>query len=60
MRKLNNRGWGLSTMITFLVILLLFILVIAFVSYRFGITKKSPNPLYEIETSEENPNFITE
>lgn len=46
MKKLDNKGWGLNTMIIFLVVMLLFILVIAILSYKMGIEKDSKNPIY--------------
>ena len=33
MAKLNNSGWGVSNMITFLIIFIVFILIIAFLIY---------------------------
>ena len=37
MKKLNNNGWGLSTMITALVAFVIFLLIIVFVYYKSGI-----------------------
>ena len=34
MKKLNNKGWGLSTMISIIIALLLFLLLIVFLSYK--------------------------
>lgn len=45
--KLNNKGWGLSNMIIFIVILLLFMIIFLIVAYNYGIEKDSPNSLYE-------------
>ena len=33
MAKLNNSGWGVSNLITFLVIFILFLLVVAYLIY---------------------------
>lgn len=33
MAKLNNKGWGISNMIAFLIIFIVFILIIAFLVY---------------------------
>lgn len=46
MRKLNNNGWGLSTLLIFMGIFILCIIVIALVSYNYGIEKNSPDPIY--------------
>lgn len=34
MKKLDNKGWGLSTMIAFLCVFAVFIIVIAILSWR--------------------------
>lgn len=34
MAKLNNKGWGISNMITFLVIFIIFIFIISFLIYN--------------------------
>lgn len=34
MSKLNNKGWGISNLLTFLVIFILFLLVIAYLIYN--------------------------
>ena len=34
MASLNNKGWGISNMITFLVIFIIFIFIIAFLVYN--------------------------
>ena len=36
MASLNNKGWGISNMITFLVIFIIFIFIIAFLVYNLG------------------------
>lgn len=41
MKKLNNRGWGLGSMIIFMCILLVFIIIIAVESKRLGIAGKN-------------------
>jgi len=51
MKKLNNNGWGLSTMITFIVVFLLFILVVVILSYNMGIEKDSKNNIYGNNTT---------
>lgn len=35
MAKLNNSGWGVGNMITFLIIFILFLLIIAYLVYTF-------------------------
>ncbi len=52
MKKLDNKGWGLNTMIIFLVVMLLFILVIAILSYKMGIEKDSKNPIYNTNNTQ--------
>ena len=37
MFKLNNKGWGLSVLIAFIVILVIFILLIGMTAINFGI-----------------------
>lgn len=37
MKKFNNKGWGMSTMITFIIAFCLFLLIIAFLAYRYRI-----------------------
>ncbi len=41
--KLNNRGWGLSTMIGFVAIFFIFILVFTILAYKSGIEEGSKN-----------------
>lgn len=53
--KLNNRGWGLSTMIILLLVLVIFLLLAAIISYNIVASKNSPIPLFE-----ENNDDITE
>ncbi len=36
MRKLNNKGWGMDTMIGFMIAFVIFLLIIVFLSYRAG------------------------
>lgn len=43
MRLLDNHGWGLNTMIVFIVILILIVLVVSVLMYNFGIGKDSSN-----------------
>lgn len=45
--KLDNKGWGLSNMIAFVIVLLLFMIIFLIVAYNYGIEKDSPNSLYE-------------
>lgn len=47
MAKLNNKGWGISNLITFLVIFLLFLLVIAYLVYKVDHEKDSDIQLVE-------------
>ena len=37
MKKLNNNGWGLSTMIGFMIAFVIFLIIIAFLSWNAGI-----------------------
>ncbi len=37
MKKLNHNGWGLSTMIGFMIAFVVFLLVVAFLTYRAGL-----------------------
>lgn len=46
MKKINNKGWGLSTMLIFMGIFVLFIIIVAIISYNYGIDKNSPDPIY--------------
>lgn len=46
MMKLNNKGWGLSNMIAFIVILIIFLIIFLVVAYNYGIEKDSPHSIY--------------
>lgn len=37
MRKLNSNGWGLSTMIGFVIAFVVFLIIIVILSYKAGI-----------------------
>ena len=37
MKRLNNGGWGLSTMIGFMIGLVIFLIIIAILSYNLGL-----------------------
>ena len=37
MKKLNNKGWGLSTMIGLMVGLVIFLIILAILSYNVGV-----------------------
>lgn len=37
MKKLNNKGWGLSTMIGLMVGLVIFLIIVAVLSYNVGV-----------------------
>jgi len=37
MKKLNHNGWGLSAMVGFMIGFVIFLLVIAFLTYRAGL-----------------------
>ena len=37
MKKLNNNGWGISAMIGFMIAFVIFLIIIAVLSYRYGI-----------------------
>lgn len=52
MKMLNNKGWGLNTLITFIVIFLVFILVIAILAYNIGIETDSKNSIYEVSDND--------
>ena len=47
MVKLNNKGWGISNLITFLIIFILFLLVIAYLVYKVDHEKDSDIQLVE-------------
>lgn len=49
MQKLNNRGWGLGTMMAFIVFFVFVLLIIAIIAYNFGLDKGSPNHQIKIE-----------
>lgn len=49
MTKLNNGGWGVSNMITFLIIFIVFILIIAFLVYDIDHEKGSDIQLVQEE-----------
>ena len=36
MKRLNRGGWGLSTMIGIMIALVLFLIIVAFLTYRAG------------------------
>ena len=44
--RLNNKGWSFSAGIAFLCVLILFVIIVAILTYRFGINKESPDPIY--------------
>lgn len=37
MKKLNNKGWGLSTMIGFMIAFVIFLIIIVYLTYSAGI-----------------------
>ena len=41
MNKLNNSGWGIGTMISFLIIFIMFLLLVAFFLYHMDHDKDS-------------------
>ncbi len=47
MRKLNNKGFGMTTMIIFIIIFIIILLAIMFVADSNGIGKDSQNPVLE-------------
>jgi len=54
MKKLDNGGWSMSVMITFIGVFVFFLIVVALIAHNFGIGKHSPDPLYpDVEESEE-------
>ena len=48
MKKLNERGWGLNTLIMFLGIMVVFILIIAVLAYNIGIESGSNKSIYNV------------
>ena len=53
MFKLNNRGWGLGTMIAFVCVFLLAIILITVISLKYGFTNKT-NSTRQQENSRNN------
>lgn len=53
MKRLDNRGFSLGVMITFICIFVFFLIVVTLYAYNFGINRGSPDPLYE-EIEEED------
>lgn len=54
MKKLDNGGWSMSVMITFICVFVFFLIIIALIAYNFGIGKNSPDPIYpDVEDREE-------
>ena len=53
MKKLNNKGFSLGTMITFVCIFVFFLIVVALISFNLGVGKDSPEPLYDIEEEQD-------
>ncbi len=49
MKKLDDKGFSLSAMITFVCIFIFFLIVVALISFNLGVGKDSPEPLYDIE-----------
>ncbi len=49
MAKLNNSGWGVSNMIAFLIIFIIFILIVAFLVYDVDHEKDSDIHLVQEE-----------
>ena len=49
MAKLNNSGWGVSNMIAFLIIFIIFILIVAFLVYDVDHEKDSDIQLVQEE-----------
>ncbi|MBQ3436113.1 MAG: hypothetical protein IJH18_04745 [Bacilli bacterium] len=47
MKKLNNEGWSIPTMIALVCVLILFILVVSILSWRAGVSKSSPSNIYD-------------
>ena len=54
MKKLNNHGWSIGTMITLICVLFFFILLVGVIAYNFGLEKSSPYSRYDIEDKEED------
>jgi len=49
MKKLDNRGFSLGIMITFICVFMFFLIVVSLLCFNFGVGKDSPDPLYEVE-----------
>lgn len=47
MGKLNNRGFGMSTMLIFIALFIIVLIAIMVLAYNNGIEKDSPNPTLE-------------
>lgn len=52
MEEINQKGFGMSTMIAIIAILILFIIIFSIIAYNNGLEKDSPNSIYE--STEEN------
>lgn len=46
MNSLNNRGWGLNTMIILVIVLIFVVLLVSILVYNIGTDKDSPNSLF--------------
>lgn len=46
MKSLNNKGWGLNTMIILVVVLIFVVLLVSILVYNIGRDDDSPNSLF--------------
>ena len=58
MKKLDNKGWSMATMFGLLAVLLLFIIVVAILSWRAGIAKSAPGTVYDNAVPNPNESVI--
>lgn len=47
MKRLDNKGWSIPTMIGLVCALILFILIAAILAWRAGVSKSSPSNIYD-------------
>ena len=40
MKKLNSNGWGMDTMISFLIAFVIFLIIVVFLTYKAGAMQK--------------------
>lgn len=47
MVKLNNRGFGMASMIAFIILFIIILIAVMILAYGNGVEKDSPNPALE-------------